>query len=476
MLFNSFQFAVFFIIVYSLYISLNHKWQNRLLLIASYVFYGAWDWRFLSLIFFSTILDYFCGLKIQGSETTKTRRSFLFLSIFGNLTVLGFFKYYNFFAANLQILLNNFNVGIQPQLLSIILPIGISFYTFQTMSYTIDIYQRQMAATKKFLDFALFVAFFPQLVAGPIERAKHLLPQILSPRKFRLDWFYEGCYLIFWGLFQKVFIADNLAKIVDPVFAIDPPYNGFKVLIALYAFAFQIFCDFAGYSNIARGLSRLMGFDIMVNFNLPYFSTNPREFWKRWHISLSGWLRDYLYIPLGGNRKGNFITYRNLIITMLLGGLWHGAAWTFVIWGAYHGLLLILFRLIKPFMSRITFRGPLFFRNIWFMVKVLFFFHLICLGWLIFRAQNLTQVFSMLYSLVYNFDVSQNLMILNNWKYLIIHLWLLCLLHLVCFYKKNLFVVFTFSAPVRCLIYLIIYFSLILFGAKDAQEFIYFQF
>ena len=304
MLFNTLQFAIFFIIVYSLYLLFNHKWQNWMLLVASYIFYGAWDWRFLSLIFISTILDYICGLQIYKSRYLKRKRLFLFFSVFGNLAILGFFKYFNFFATNLQELLKIFGFSIHPHFLHIILPIGISFYTFQTMSYTIDIYRGRMAPTKKFFDLALFVAFFPQLVAGPIERAKHLLPQILVPRKLSLDKFYEGCYLIFWGLFQKVFIADNLAKIVDPVFAGNSPYNGIQVILALYAFAFQILCDFSGYSNIARGLGKCMGFDIMVNFNLPYFSTNPREFWRRWHISLSTWLRDYLYISLGGNRRG----------------------------------------------------------------------------------------------------------------------------------------------------------------------------
>ncbi|MBW1679002.1 MAG: MBOAT family protein, partial [Deltaproteobacteria bacterium] len=274
MLFNSLEFGVFFFIVYALYLMLGHRWQNRMLLMASYVFYGAWAWRFLSLIFISTILDYLCGIKIYESDSLKRKRFFLFCSIIGNLTILGFFKYFNFFASNLQALLSHFGFSIQPHFLNLILPVGISFYTFQSMSYTIDIYRNQMEPTRNFLDFALFVAFFPQLVAGPIERARRLLPQILAPRKITLDKFYAGCYLIFWGLFQKVFIADNLARIVDPIFAAGPPYNGAMVLIALYGFAFQILCDFAGYSNIARGLGKCLGFDIIVNFNLPYFSTS----------------------------------------------------------------------------------------------------------------------------------------------------------------------------------------------------------
>jgi len=241
MLFNSLQFAVFILIVYSLYLKLGHRWQNRMLLVASYVFYGAWDWRFLSLMFLSTVVDYFCGLKIYESPDPKKKKLFLFLSVFVNLSVLGIFKYLNFFASNLQHLLGIFGFTVEPMFLNIILPLGISFYTFQTMSYTIDIHRKEMKPTRSFYDFALFVAFFPQLVAGPIERAKRLLPQILLPRQVTLDKFYEGCYLIFWGLFMKIFIADNLAKIVDPVYSAASPYNGIDVLLASYAFTFQIF-------------------------------------------------------------------------------------------------------------------------------------------------------------------------------------------------------------------------------------------
>ncbi|MBL4889968.1 MAG: MBOAT family protein, partial [Candidatus Lindowbacteria bacterium] len=273
MVFNSLQFVCFFLVVYSLYLMLGHRAQNRMLLVASYVFYGAWDWRFLSLIIVSTILDYTCGLKIYNSSAQKKRRLYLSVSLFGNLSILGFFKYYDFFAQNLVVLLEQFDFSVQPHLLHVILPVGISFYTFQTMSYTIDIYRKEMKPTKKFLDFALFVSFFPQLVAGPIERAKRLLPQILAPRKLELERIYQGCYLIFWGLFLKIFVADNMAALVDPVFSSSGEhYNGVKVLLATYAFAFQIFGDFAGYSNMAIGLGKVMGFDLMLNFNLPYFA------------------------------------------------------------------------------------------------------------------------------------------------------------------------------------------------------------
>ena len=404
MVFNSFQFAVFFIIVFILYLSCSHRWQNRLLLLASYVFYSAWDWRFLSLIWISTILDYFCGIIIYRSADIKKKRIFLFISILGNLSILGFFKYFNFFSENLQFLLSAFSINIHPHFLKIILPVGISFYTFQTMSYTIDIFRKEMEPTKHFFDFALFVAFFPQLVAGPIERAKHLLPQMLNPRIVTLNKINEGCFLVFWGLFQKVFIADNLAKLVDPVFNVPPPYNGLSVILAVYAFAFQIFCDFAGYSNIARGLSKCMGFDLMVNFKMPYFSSNPKEFWQRWHISLSSWLRDYLYIPLGGNRKGEIRTYINLILTMLLGGLWHGASWTFIIWGIYQGGLLVLYRLLKPVLEKLFEFESAIGKRISKIICIILFFQLTCIGWLIFRCQTLTQLAEMLKSLLFDFS------------------------------------------------------------------------
>ena len=476
MLFTSIQFAVFFSVVYALYLLFNHRWQNRMLLVASYVFYSAWDWRFLSLIIISTVIDYFCGLKISASRDRSRRKIFLFFSVFSNLSILGFFKYFNFFAANLQELLGSFGLSIQPRFLSIILPVGISFYTFQTMSYTIDIYRGKLEPTKKFFDFALFVAFFPQLVAGPIERARHLLPQMLAPRRLTLDGFYEGCYLIFWGLFQKVLVADNLARLVDTIFASNPPYNGIAVLLALYAFAFQIFCDFAGYSNIARGLGKCMGFDIMVNFNLPYFSTNPREFWKRWHISLSTWLRDYLYIPLGGNRRGKLITYRNLAITMLLGGLWHGAAWTFVLWGAYQGMLLILYRLLQPVLAMVPEPRNNIAGKLWKFVRMVFFFHLVCLGWLLFRAQSLSQVGAMLHGLFFRFKITSGAGLGYCIWSLLFFTWLLLTVQILQWRKKDLMVIFRSGITVRVLFYIISYLLITAYGVWGENEFIYFQF
>lgn len=475
MLFNSVQFAIFFVALYLLYINLDHKWQNRLLLVGSYIFYGFWDWRFLSLIAISTVIDYYCGLKIYSSKGRK-RKLFLSASVFANLSILGFFKYFNFFAQNLQQLFSSFGFSIQPHFLNIILPVGISFYTFQTMSYTIDIYREELKPTKQFFNFALFVSFFPQLVAGPIERAKHLLPQILNPRRLSRDKFYAGCYLIFWGLFLKIVIADNLAKIVDSVFASAPPYNGAKVLLALYAFAFQIFGDFAGYSNIARGLGKCMGFDIMVNFNLPYFATNPREFWHRWHISFSTWLRDYLYIPLGGSRRGSFNTYRNLAITMLLGGLWHGAKWTFVVWGVYQGLLLIIHRLISPILAKIpNFKNKVL-TKVWFFIRVFFFFQLICLGWLIFRAQNLEQIYQMLQGLISNFRIVPGIRLRIDSLYFLFFSLSVVLVQIMQFWKNDLLVIHKSNKLMRISFCYAIFLMIIIFAVFGENKFIYFQF
>jgi len=398
MLFNSLEFALFFPLVYLAYLALSWKWQNRMLLLASYVFYGWWDWRFLALLWISTIVDHFCGLRIAGATDGRSRRRYLVLSMATNLGLLGFFKYWNFFLESAQQTLRSLGADPGAFHLEVVLPVGISFYTFQTMTYTIDVYRRQVEPTRRFFDFALFVAFFPQLVAGPIERARTLLPQVLAPRRLAPGQISEGVYLVGWGLFKKVFIADNLAIVVEATFADPTGRTGVEIWIALYAFAFQIYCDFSGYTDIARGLAKLMGFDLLVNFRLPYFATNPADFWRRWHISLSTWLRDYLYIPLGGNRQSPLRTHRNLFLTMLLGGLWHGAAWTFVLWGAYHGLLLMAHRVVRRRReARRRARPPL---SPWGVplgrvAAIAFTFHLVCIGWLLFRAPSLEQAVAM---------------------------------------------------------------------------------
>ena len=367
MAFNSLQFLGFFLLVWVLVGGLAHhrvlRWlfgahwrrgqsiavRNAILLVASYVFYGAWDVRFLSLIILSTAVDYVVGREIFLSDDPVRKKRLLLVSLVTNLGLLGVFKYYDFFARSLAELLTTLGISYQPPLLQILLPVGISFYTFQTLSYTIDIYRGQLRPARSWLGFATFVAFFPQLVAGPIERARDLVPQFARPRPItwrRVEW---GFHLIGAGLFKKVVIADNVALVADAVFALQNP-TGLQSLMGVYAFAVQIYCDFSGYTDIARGTASCLGFDLSKNFNLPYFAHTPSDFWRRWHISLSSWLRDYLYISLGGNRGGEKKTYRNLMLTMLLGGLWHGAAWTFVAGGRFTGWCCVsIASLRRPF-------------------------------------------------------------------------------------------------------------------------------
>ena len=404
MLFNTLKFFVFFTAVYALYRVLPHRWQNRLLLLSSYYFYGSWDWRFLSLLWITTLFDFVCARRIAAAESRRAKRFWLIVSLSINLGVLGFFKYFNFFAHNFQAVASSVGWHVDPLTLRVILPIGISFYTFQSISYVMDVYRGDMAPVRRLEDYAAFVAFFPQLVAGPISRAPQLAPQIINPRPRRLsaEQCREALWLIVWGLFKKSFVADNLAPWVDGVFANSGAGSGAEALLGVYAFALQIYGDFAGYSDMARGLAKLLGVELVVNFRHPYFVTNPSDFWRNWHISLSTWLRDYLYIPLGGNRHGALATYRNLALTMLLGGLWHGAAWTFVAWGAYQGLLLIAHRLVQPVLQRHAVPASHPWRPVMTAVETLGLFHLTCLGWLLFRASSLTQAAAMLHNVFFH--------------------------------------------------------------------------
>jgi len=399
-LFSSYTFWIFFLLVFALY-SLsrrNFRLQNAVLLVASYTFYGAWDWRFLSLLLLSTVIDFSLARAIEATENVRRRKTLLLASMCTSLGILGFFKYFGFFTESFAELMSAFGVQSSLPILTILLPVGISFYTFQTMSYTIDVYRRELPATKNFFDFALFVSSFPQLVAGPIERASKLLPQVLHPRPQNRSNFAEGLHLVLLGLFKKVVIADNMAPIVNSVFSRDvSSLSGPEVLIGVYAFAFQIYGDFAGYTDVARGVAKWLGFDLMLNFRMPYFAASPSDFWARWHISLSSWLRDYLYIPLGGNRRGTLLTYRNLMITMLLGGLWHGAAWTFIAWGFFHGLILCLYRFFgglaaTPQPRAVVRSGPFIPGR---LLSILVMFHLTCIGWLFFRAESVTRVWEM---------------------------------------------------------------------------------
>ncbi len=341
MLFNSIDFAIFLPIVFILYwfvFKNNLKSQNTLLLAASYVFYGWWDWRFLGLILFSTLVDYTFGIAISKSNDPSKRKWLLWVSILVNLGFLGIFKYYNFFIDNLVTAFSVFGNELQSNTLDIILPVGISFYTFQTLSYTIDIYRKKLQPTKDYIAFSVFVAFFPQLVAGPIERATNLLPQFYKKRKFNYSEATEGMRQIQWGLFKKIVIADNCADIANQIFNNSADLHGSTLAIGALCFSIQIYCDFSGYSDIAIGTAKLFGVNLMQNFNFPYFSRDIAEFWRKWHISLSTWFRDYLYIPLGGSRVSRFLSVRNVFIIFIVSGFWHGANWTFIVWGALHAV------------------------------------------------------------------------------------------------------------------------------------------
>jgi alginate O-acetyltransferase complex protein AlgI len=393
MIFNSLTFLIFLGLTLLFYYKLPFKGQNLFLLGASYLFYGWWDWRFMFLLLFTSAFDYFCALAIDKQHDQKRRRWLLAFSMVLNMGVLCLFKYFNFFAEGLAAVLHALGMKATLPILHVILPIGISFYTFLSMSYTIDVYRKEMKATRDPIAFLLFVSFFPHLVAGPIVRASYLLPQCEAPRTIKFDQVTNGIWLILLGYFKKVVIADRLAGIVDLGFA-----NGVSLFrdanswIVLYAFAFQIYGDFAGYSDIARGLAKIMGFELPVNFRAPYLVTNPAAFWRHWHITLSTWLRDYLYIPLGGNRKGPVRTYFNLLITMVLGGLWHGAAVAYVLWGIFQGLLLVVHRAWTQVLTRpgegVNGKqvGRPLWRKVGHVLLILFFFHITCVGWLLFRA------------------------------------------------------------------------------------------
>ena len=467
MVFNSLHFVWFFLVVYAIYRVLPHRGQNWLLLISSYYFYAAWDYRFVALLAASTLVDYTCGLVLGRLTDGRTRRLVLCLSIGFNLSMLGFFKYFNFFADNLHALFAAMGWPLDFVTLRVLLPIGISFYTFVTMSYVIDVYRRQIEPTRNLVDFGVFVAYFPHLVAGPILRATALLPQIQRPRRITSAQVRDGLWLIAWGFFQKIFVADNLAPIASRVFAPDAHLTGVNILLGTYAFAFQIYGDFAGYSNIARGTSKLMGIELIENFRFPYLVLTPQAFWRHWHISLSTWLRDYLYKPLGGNRGPAWQTRRNLLITMLLGGLWHGAAWTFILWGLYQGVLLSLYR---PFESAFTSLGRAGRVIAWFVM-----FHLTCYGWLIFRAPFIGGLRDLTRGLFATFAPS-TIDVTGILLPLLLYTTPLLAVHLTEAWADDVLVVPRLRIGVRYAIYVATLYLIMLFGNFGGSDFIYFQF
>ena len=474
MFFNSIEYFYFLPTVYILYwfvFKKDLKLQNLLILISSYFFYGWWDWRFLSLIFLSTVVDYFVGLKIYDSQDNKVKKTYLWISILFNVGLLGFFKYFNFFIDSWIDLLGSFGYEQKSVwTLNIILPLGISFYTFQTMSYSLDIYYKKLKPTKDFISFASFVSFFPQLVAGPIERASNLLPQILTKRVFKYEQGVQGLRLILWGMFKKVVIADSLGIMVDRIFDDYQSMDGGVLLLGLIYFAFQIYCDFSGYSDIAIGTAKLFGIELMSNFKFPYFSRDIGEFWRRWHISLSSWFRDYLYIPLGGSKGGRWMSIKNIFVIFIISGFWHGANWTFIMWGLTHALLYIPLFLIgknRRYTTNVVSQNN-WFPSIkeFFQMGITFFSTMV--AWVFFRSDSISDAFSYLNSII------NSLTIPSNEKIGIVYILILCTLDWL--WRKNERDPLNIpNKYIRYVIYSLIIYSIIIFN-KNSQQFIYFLF
>ncbi len=481
MLFNSIDFAFFLPIVFILYwfaTNKNLKLQNFLIVVASYTFYGWWDWRFLSLIFFSTIVDYTIGRKLKVEKNKIKRKALLWTSILVNLGFLGFFKYYNFFLYNFISAFSFFGTEIKANSLNIILPVGISFYTFQTLSYTIDVYKRKLEPTKDFIAFSAFVSFFPQLVAGPIERATNLLPQFYNKRTFDYSKAVDGMRQILWGLFKKIVIADNCAEYANQIFNNSADYSGSTLVLGAIFFTFQIYGDFSGYSDIAIGTSRLFGFNLMRNFAFPYFSRDIAEFWRRWHISLSTWFRDYLYIPLGGSRGRTLMKVRNTFIIFIVSGFWHGANWTFIIWGTLNAVYFLPLLLTKNNRNHIDIvaKGKLLptFREFFLMLIT---FGLTVFAWIFFRAENIGHA-TLYISNIFQYPGSF-LLLSVYWKYKTIIALIGLFLTVEWIGRENQYAIESISIkwkwPIRYAMYYVIVFAIFYFGGNQ-QEFIYFQF
>lgn len=477
MLFNSLDFAIFLPIVFILYwlLKRNLKVQNFLIVVASYVFYGWWDWRFLSLIIFSSIVDYSVGIALDKSDRKRTRRILLMTSILVNIGFLGFFKYFNFFTDSFTDAFSFFGYQFKSQSLNIILPVGISFYTFQTLSYSIDVFRRKMKPTRNIVAFFAFVSFFPQLVAGPIERATNLLPQFYTKRKFDYAQAVDGVRQILWGLFKKIVIADNAAAFANDIFANSADYNGSTLLLGAFFFAFQIYGDFSGYSDIAIGTARLFGFNLMRNFAFPYFSRDIAEFWRRWHISLSTWFRDYVYIPLGGSKVKKWAVIRNIFIIFIVSGFWHGANWTFIVWGLLNALYFIPLMLTKQNRSNLNdvAEGKLL-PNLREFIQINVTFLLTTLAWIFFRADSITHAFDYLGGI---FSMSLFSLPETRPKFLFILIFLFLAVEWFQRNKQHALEFDTIRIPkmARWTIYYAVVFVIFYYGGEK-QEFIYFQF
>ena len=482
MLFNSLDFAVFLPIVFILYwfvFQKNLKAQNFLIVMASYLFYGWWDWRFLSLIAFSTLVDYTIGLKLSKEVRVKKRKMLLLMSILVNLGFLGFFKYYNFFLDNFVSAFSFFGNEINANSLNIILPVGISFYTFQTLSYTIDVYRKKLEPTKNLVAFTAFVSFFPQLVAGPIERATNLLPQFYKKRTFNYTLAVDGLRQILWGLFKKIVIADNCATYANLIFNNSDDYSGSTLLLGALFFTFQIYGDFSGYSDIAIGTSRLFGFDLKQNFAFPYFSRDIAEFWRRWHISLSSWFKDYVYIPLGGSKGGTAMKIRNTFIIFIVSGFWHGANWTFIVWGALNAIYFLPLLLTNNNRNNIeVVANNTYLPSIKEALQMLLTFGLTIIAWVFFRADNVNHALNVLSGIFSKSLIS--VPDFYNRRDAVICLVFILLLLLVEWAgkgQKHALALFGFSwkRSLRWAFYFLIIIFIAYFGGEE-QQFIYFQF
>ena len=484
MFFNSIDFAIFLPVVFILYwfvCNKNLKLQNTLIVIASYVFYGWWDWRFLSLILFSTLVDYIVGISLSKYNNLKTRKLLLWISISVNLGFLGFFKYYNFFINNFITAFSFFGFNISVNSLDIILPVGISFYTFQTMSYTIDVYRNKIQPTRDFVAFSAFVSFFPQLVAGPIERATNLLPQFYTYRQFDYQNAVNGMRQILWGLMKKVLIADNCAVYANMIFNNSADYSGSTLVLGAIFFTFQIYCDFSGYSDIAIGTSKLFGFNLMRNFAYPYFSRDIAEFWRRWHISLSTWFRDYVYIPLGGSRGSMANKIRNVFIIFLLSGFWHGANWTFIIWGALNALYFV------PLLIQNRNRNNLevvahgkYYAGINDIMHMGLTFMMVVFAWIFFRAENVSHALSYI-SGIFTSSLLSIPVFAGMKKAVLTLIFIILFMATEWLARHRQFALADLqdklSKPLRWMLYLFIILTIYFFGNfTESIEFIYFQF
>ncbi|MDA9245282.1 MBOAT family protein [Polaribacter sp.] len=482
MLFNSIDFAVFLPIVFLLYWLLANKslkLQNALIVLASYVFYGWWDWRFLSLILFSTLVDYTIGIKLKSEKNQTKRKILLWTSICVNLGFLGFFKYANFFLDNFTAAFSFFGSEIATHSLDIILPVGISFYTFQTLSYTIDVYKQKLEPTNDFIVFSAFVSFFPQLVAGPIERATNLLPQFYKKRTFELSKAVDGMRQILWGLFKKIVIADSCAELANQIFNNSAEMNGSTLVLGALFFTFQIYGDFSGYSDIAIGTSRLFGFNLMQNFKFPYFSRDIAEFWRRWHMSLSTWFRDYLYIPLGGSRGGTWMKVRNTFLIFIVSGFWHGANWTFIVWGTLHAIYFLPLLLTNKNRNNleIVAQGN-YLPTARELLQMLSTFTLTVFAWIIFRANDITHAFNYI-SEIFSASILEAPKLTDSKEAIITMLLVFIFIFIEWLGRESQFALehlgLKWKRPLRHALYYTIIIALFWYNGKE-QQFIYFQF